>query len=489
MTAKQNILDLMEHFSNLCKMDSSSTEVANYKKLPKSPQFVLQEYFQKSPEPWVFTGEVIGNLYILVAAINNLGTHLEAFSPAKSASYKLDALPKLRVLSESEALVAADASDETKSAELALRDECLVQVMGPVLRADAFNAEIESIKKEANDAYTGKGGTPDYMQTFLREMEVSANRARQEIALGVREQGEILREETLLELGDAIYGEVCARTSREMFKALSEVQEKMAHAWQELNSRRAKHEKLLAPRLSNPNAEQELQNLIEEEANRYKAALMQLREDRKEVVTCFRQRANLFVTRLASASDAAFHLVDALPLFRHFAALPGDEQVEPARMSIKRRMRRFQKGEGVDQNPEHLPKRSWEGIRRYELREALRGSEWPKDSELRDATPEMLAELSPSIPSFRSATHKKFFERRNFYYDRFKAEFLHEVKNRSMELSTREDKEQVGQTNWVSMVNQLNPEATIPETQLEEEEEEEPPPVEEVAKGKGKGKK
>lgn len=232
--------------------------------------------------------------------------------------------------------------------------------MGPVLRADAFNAEIESIKKEANDAYTGKGGTPDYMQVFLREMEVSANRARQEIALGVREQGEILREETLLELGDAIYGEVCARTSRELFKALSEVQDKMAHAWQELNSRRAKHEKLLAPRLSNPNAEQELQNLIEEEANRYKAALMQLREDRKEVVTCFRQRANLFVTRLASASDAAFHLVDALPLFRHFAALPGDEQVEPARMSIKRRMRRFQKGEGVDQNPEHLPKRSWE---------------------------------------------------------------------------------------------------------------------------------
>jgi len=57
-----------------------------------------------------------------------------------------------------------------------------------------------------------------------------------------------------------------------------------------------------------------------------------------------------------------------------------------------------------------------------------------------------------------------------------------------VELKSREDKEAAGQTNWTSMVNQLNPEAVIPEVQLEEEVEE-PPPVEESPKGKGKGKK
>jgi hypothetical protein len=359
--------------------------------------------------------------------------------------------------------------------------------MGPVLRADTFNTEIESIKKEAHDTYQGKGGTPDYMVTFLKEMEVSANRARQEIALGVRERSQILRNETLLELGDAVFGELSSRSLREMFKSLRGVQDKFAIAWEDLNSRRANHEKRLGPRLSNPNAEQELLNLIDEEANRYKAALLQMKEDRAAIVTCFREQADLFVTRLAAACEASFRLVDACPLAPHFAPLPGDEQVEPARMSIKRRMRRAQKGESVDQNPDSLPPRSWEGIRRYELREGLRHSQWPKDKELAEATPEMLAELTPIVVSFRSATHKKLFERRNFYYDNYKAEFLLEVKNRAMELSSREDKEQAGQTNWTSMVSQLNPEAVIPEVQLEEEEEE-PPPVEESPKGKGKGK-
>merc|ERR1719478_1753257 len=212
-------------------------------------------------------------------------------------------------------------------------------------------------------------------------MEVSSNRARQEIALSVREQGQILRDEKLLALGDAVYGELSSRSLREMFKSLREVQDKMAVAWEDLNGRRARHEKRLGPRLSNPNAEQELQNLIEEEANRYKAALVQMKEDRLAIVEVLRKQADLFVTRLSAASEATFKLVDALPLFRHFAALPGDEQVEPARMSIKRRMRRFQKGESIDQNPDQLPPRTWEGVRRYELRETLRHEQWPKDKD------------------------------------------------------------------------------------------------------------
>merc|ERR1719253_664434 len=127
------------------------------RRLPKSPSFELNDYFKRSSEPWVFTGEVIGNLYILVSALNNLGTHLEAYRPEHSAKYKMDQLPQMRVLSEIESFIKPDAPDDVKATELALRDQCLVQVMGPVLRADPFNAEIEAIKKEANEAYAGKG--------------------------------------------------------------------------------------------------------------------------------------------------------------------------------------------------------------------------------------------------------------------------------------------------------------------------------------------
>jgi hypothetical protein len=485
MTAKQNILDLMDHFASLCKLQSAGADIINLKRLPKSPQFELQDYFKKANEPWVFTGELIGNLYVLTGALNNLGSHLEAFKADKVANYKLEGLPQLRVLSEAEALIPADAADEVKATEQALKDQCLVQVMGPVLRADPFNKEIEAIKKEAHDTYAGKGGTPDFMTTFLKEMESSADRARQEIALSVRERSEFLRDEILLDLGDAVYGELFSRSLRELFRDLRQVQEKMNAAWEELNNRRANHEKRLGPRLSNPNAEKELQQLIEEEANRYKAALEQMKDDRIQIVTCFRNHADLFRTRLVAAFEATFKIVDAVPLTPHFSPLPGDETVEPARMSIKRRMRRLQKGESVDQNPDMLPSRTWPGVPLHELRGTLKGKEWPKDKQLVEVAD--LAEPSPELPSFRSATHKKLFERRNFYYTDYKNEFSREVTNRAMELSTREAKEQAGQVNWTSMVYQLNPEAVIPEVKLEEEEEE-PPPVEEP-KGKGKGKK
>jgi len=490
-TAKQNILDLMAHFDTLCNLESTSPDAVSLKRLPRAPQFELQDYFRKSRDPWVFTGEVFGNLYILAGAINNLGTHLEAFKPEMAASYKLDALPAMRVLSEAEALIPGDAPDDVKSNELALRDQCLIQVMGPVLRADPFKAEIESITKEAHDTYASKGGTPDFMTAFLAEMKTSSDRNRQEMALVVREQGIILRDEKLLLLGDAIFGELATRSLHELFDSLQVVQDKMAVVWEDLNGRRANHEKRLGPRLSNPNAEQELIDLVNMEAERYKSALVQMKDDRVSIVTCFREQADQFVKRSAAAFEAAFKLVDTLPLPQHFNPLPGDEQVEPPRMSQKRRMRRLQKGESVDQNPNSLPERSWKGVSLFELRDNLRGAEWPKDKELAEAErqeclQEKLAELTPTVVSFRSATHKKLFERRNFYYEMYKEEFLLAVKNRSMELKEREEKESAGQTNWNSMVIQLNPETNIPVVELEEEEEE--PPPEEDPKGKGKGK-
>jgi hypothetical protein len=128
-TAKQNIMDLMDHFTNICALESTNGEAVSSKRLPKAPQFQLQQYFKKSGNEWVFTGEVLGNLYILTGAINNLGSHLEAFKAENAASYKLEGLPQFRVLSEAEALIPADAADDVKSNELSLRDQCLVQVM------------------------------------------------------------------------------------------------------------------------------------------------------------------------------------------------------------------------------------------------------------------------------------------------------------------------------------------------------------------------
>merc|ERR1712007_141020 len=130
---------------------------------------------------------------------------------------------------------------------------------------------------------------------------------------------------------------------------------------------------------------------------------------------------------------------DALPLRSHFASLPGDEQVEPPRMSIKRRMRRLQSNTSVDQHGDGLPERQWEGVPQHELRGLLRGAEWPADSEFADATPEVMMELTPTVASFRSPVHKKLFERRAFYYNQYREAFVSEVQRRSAELAERED--------------------------------------------------
>ena len=53
----------------------------------------------------------------------------------------------------------------------------------------------------------------------------------------------------------------------------------------------------------------------------------------------------------------------------HFAAIPGDEQLEQPRMSIKRLARRQAAGETgvVDQSGESLPNRTWEGMQASKL--------------------------------------------------------------------------------------------------------------------------
>lgn len=488
-TVKDNSLKLMAHFDKLSGVETTEThgEGLDPKKLPKCELFDLKDYFSKSGSPWVFTGEMIGTLYILASALNTLCSHLEAFKPDKAARYKSDAMPQLRVLSEAEALIPTDASAEAKALEASLRDQCLMMVAGPVMRANPFATQLQTFIKEANDQYASKGGLPAQLAQYIKDMEVSAGQTSKDIALELRARCASLRDETLLRLGDSVFGELCTRSLQELLDSLRQVQNKMSSIWKNLDSQRADHEKRLGPRLANPNAEQELQTLIDEEAARFKAALVQIKEDKEVVVVCLRKQADLFVVRLAAAFEATVRLLDAVPLPAHFAPLPGDDQVEPVRMSIKRRMRRLQKGQTIDETDNGLVVRNWEGFRRYELRQSLRGDEWPKDKELADATPEMLAELTPTVASFRSATHKKLFARRGFYYERYKSEFLRQVANRAAEISARENKEQAGQTNWNSMVKQLNPEAILPEVKLEEEVEEEVPPV--VAAPKTSAKK
>eukprot|EP00438_Fugacium_kawagutii_P000303 Skav205264 [mRNA] locus=scaffold1841:130764:134738:- [translate_table: standard] len=229
------------------------------------------------------------------------------------------------------------------------------------------------------------GGTPDFMQKFLSDMQVSCEHARQEACRSLRDWGDELRESTLLKLGDCLFSELTARALAELSQVAQESHQATVQLWIENDKKRAAHEHreslmfrnlflCLNPRLADANKSAELQELVEAEAQRQ--------------------------------ADA----------------------VEPPRMSIKRRMRRLNneeekapepvpkaaaKGKAAAKPPEEekdkdtgLPERQWQGIPKYELRALFLGDGWPEDPIL-GAEDEKQKELTDTLKSFRSHEAQK----------------------------------------------------------------------------------
>mmetsp|Transcript_61884 Transcript_61884/g.109955 ORF Transcript_61884/g.109955 Transcript_61884/m.109955 type:complete len:1538 (-) Transcript_61884:220-4833(-) len=528
-TVRSNMQMLLDYVQQILDLELPQDGGMDSSDLPISPPIMkLRHFFRTGGDSWTFTGEMLGMLYVVVCAMAGLGSHLDAFKDSQVPRYQLSAVPALRILREDEVfmpsaetqqevsrraqqdIAALEDADERAAAEIALKDQQslqaetalredgLLRVLGPLLKSEHFNVEIQSIVKASNEAYAGQaGGTPDFMQKFLSEMQLSSEHARQEASRGLRSWGDDLRETTLLRLGDTLFAELSSRAIAELLRATKDSQQKTVQRWADCDKLRALHEQRLNPGLANPNAEAELLALIEAEAQRHESALSTCRQDRESTATALRGAAESFVCRLTSVAEEAIRLVDMLPLHSHFRALPGDEKVEPARMSIKRRLRRLNaeaesggpaspeakdpKGKGKTpaaeppkETPEEpgLPERTWPGLPRYELRAIVYGDGWPEDrvlapaetaepSEMQKPDPQKLQELTETLNSFRSPVHRSIVERRAFFYERYKKEFIAEVERRSAELVARETKEEAGERNWQSMVRQLRGEAEL----------------------------
>lgn len=424
---------------------------------------MISSCLQSAEERWVFSSEVIGVLYIAVCSLCAFGTHLGAFKVEpedRSARYRLASVPTVRVLRENEALCDPE-DEEAKAKESELRQGCLEQVMGPLLRRDTFDKEIQKIVADAEDEskQTFKGVVPEFMTRFLEEMKESANEDGLAAACKLRDWSDLLRDTQLLPLGDVLFGELTARAIAELHAGCEATKAKTVGTWANIDGLRAEHEKLLNPRLSNPNFAKELQDLITAEDQRTESALSTAAQDREEMAACLRGLSDALVQRLAATFESVVRLVDVVPLHTHFAPLPGDDQAEMPRVSIKRRMRHVQNETKVDQWGDGLPERKWAGVPRYDLRGALLAGTWPADEELGEKTEEelkeLLQEVSPQVDSYRSPLHKRLFDKRGFYYDRYKSEFLAEVKRCDAELTARSEKEASGQRSWQCMVRQL----------------------------------
>jgi len=463
VAVRQNLSEVVEYIEALSTQPVGV--VLPFERLPRSPKFRLRDFFDGAGEPWVFSSELLGVVYIAVCTVCVVGTHLKAFKEDRAARYQLPSLPAIRLLKEEEVLCPQDADDAakaTRETESKLREGCLEKVLGEVSKADVWENVIKSIVDEAQKSSqeTFKGTVPDFMAKFLEDMKETARVARLEAARNLREWADKLRDETLPQFPEVLFGELTARAIAQLKAGTRETQAMTVAAWAELDEKRSAHETRLHPGLSNPNAEEELLELIQAEEERSQAAQAMAKEDCERMASCLRSQAESFVSRLSSFFEASTRVVDSLPLHKHFAALPGDEQEETPRISIKRRMRHIQNGTSVDQWGDGLPERQWPGVERHAFRSKLSAAPWPEDELLGEAAEEKLKELTPTVNSFRSPLHKRLFEKRNFYYEHFMGEFSAEVQRREKQLAGRCDHERTDLKTWQSSVRQLRGEET-----------------------------
>jgi len=512
-TVGGNIELLLDYVKNTLALqtEENGIEVAA---MPPLPRIIsVRQFFERGGESWTYPSECLGMLYVTVCTMAELGTHLGAFKEGCASKYELSAVPGLRILREDACLMPSSEEQQeahrkaeaakkalsdnsaedreeaqrivqlSKSLEASatLREDSLLRVLGPLMKSEKFNNEIQLVIKASHEAYQGQaGGTPDFMQKFLSDMQVSCEHARQEACRSLRDWGDELRESTLLQLGDSLFSELTARALAELSQSAQDSYQATVQLWIENDKKRAIHEQRLNPRLADANKSNELQALVEAEAQRQADALRTCQEDRERMAVALRNASESFVCRLTTVAEVAVRLLDHLPLHSHFGPLPGDEKVEPPRMSIKRRMRRLNaeeekppepvpkaaaKGKAAAKPPEEekdtkdtgLPERQWQGIPKFELRALLFGDSWPEDPALAESDiEEKRKELTDTLKSFRSPVHRRIIEGRLLCYEKYKQTFTAEVQRRSAEMSVREAKEEAGERNWQSMIRQLS---------------------------------
>eukprot|EP00392_Amoebophrya_sp_AT5.2_P001937 g1942.t1 len=442
--------------------------------------------------------EMLAALEMIIYAILALGKHLQAFKSKFTDRYiadekELQSMSRLEEISYAIGPGSGATEGMTKKERLLLED-ISINLLGPIPGNDLYTPAIAKVDQAGRDAY--KSGLPDFMAKFLEDMKVATESHRQKNCFELREKCRSMRETILLEVGPAAFGDLLERALEELKQSVIALSKKMTAATAALDERRLGHEQRLTPSLANPNNARILQKLKDDEALRYKDAGETLNRFKLQFSNILHRESVSFLHRLTLTFQTLVRTLDALPLATHFNPLPGDENVQMERMSIKRRKRRVAQGHDkatpIEIDDEKLPPRTWEGVK-TNLWE-LEGGFWTPENEhlagrIKDPAgsapasltftppsgedvitvpsfsgdrpfPQLQAQLlgsadSPAIDSFRTPVHKILFRRRNDAYAQYETVFRKEVLDIGTILEDRFAKEDAGEANWQNMCHQL----------------------------------
>lgn len=443
------------------------------------------------------TGEVRAGMFLLAKSIAHFGHVLGAFKENYKDKYEPKETPKIAVMDEEQVTQVEDG--EKPPPEEEYFDYAIIELVQSIPHEEPFKAQIDAIEEEAKKPQHYDGGAvPQFMLSFLDTMQSSAESFRQEKVRQLRAVCVKLRTETMVQMARTVFANLLENRKALLEQRAEEAAEKVRRVLKHTDAWRKENEKKLTPSMANPNYAKQLAALCAQEEERYTHAVDSINENWKERADLLRRERGSTIREFSSTFEVLIRLVDRIPLKPHFNKLEGDDTVEIARMSLKRLLRKkmekklgtpqeqkewrqqMTKGEGatkfaevlssqsdaVDQSGEKLPDREWECLPVDSL---VMQPEWDlaeegADDEDGDGAAERAAragsadaELEAFAPvlSFRSPVHKALFKERNACFAMYAKAFRAVCQQCLDELKSSKTKEELGEMNWQSMLNQL----------------------------------
>lgn len=397
--------------------------------------------------------ELRGSYAVAVSAIRLICYHLGALLPDFKSQLESAAVVPCFVDEASSTL--SDRSSE--SVEVQTVQKAMDLILGGIVTAGAFESSVSLVRAKSMQQFSNN--LPHFMVSSLASMEASAEKNRLEMCKDLRGACDQLRGDTAIACIRQVYNDLETRFVESLVGRLMEKENEFRNKFARSKILRQQHESEMRPSLANPQCAHLLADLRARETIRHTTMLSDIEAIHQDFKSILWHEADLFLRSAHASMEAHCAVMDTIPLWPHFISLPGDEQLEQPRMSIKRLQRRRDTGAvgPIDQTGHTLPKRSWQGMPASLLQ--LHGSWFAsvlcKDDDNETVQGQSVSDDTPSVDSFRSSAHKATFAARNCAFESFVDVFQARQRQLVTLVHSKLSWEQAGQKHWEHMMMRL----------------------------------
>eukprot|EP00743_Colponemidia_sp_Colp-15_P005768 GILK01006200.1.p1 GENE.GILK01006200.1~~GILK01006200.1.p1 ORF type:complete len:1564 (+),score=342.38 GILK01006200.1:44-4693(+) len=203
-------------------------------------------------------------------------------------------------------------------------------------------ARQETFKLYGINTTSGKGADkaelPEFMTSYLESLRTQVQSFRESSARELRKLVQDIQE-LLRTVPGVIFEDIMHRCQHTVSANTTFIHAEFERQHEQLEQQRLQHRTSLRPGLANPNNSGQLQELCQLEAQRGEASIQLIKNTLTQLTLCHNDQVNLFSNGILNASLSLFTAADAMLAASDFIKLPGDEEVDVPRKSVKHLLR------------------------------------------------------------------------------------------------------------------------------------------------------